>query len=241
MLEEIASKSARNASDADRASQIARSARNLSATGSSSMKNLLGAVERIRASVANTSEIIGDINDISFQTNLLALNAAVEAARSGDAGRGFAVVAEEVRNLSLRAKTAAQKTEGLLGGAIVQAQQGEALSKDVSQGLDAIVKAVDELDVIIASILDASRSQAMSMQQVESASKQMDDVTQQNAAAAEELSSTSEELAAQAMELAEMVREFRLGRDDENVRAKLGTRPPTRGSQRARESRSGAW
>ncbi|MDN3616227.1 MAG: methyl-accepting chemotaxis protein [Vibrio gallaecicus] len=50
-------------------------------------------------------KLLERVRGLSEQTNLLALNAAIEAARAGDAGRGFAVVAQEVRELSVKAKT----------------------------------------------------------------------------------------------------------------------------------------
>ena len=148
-------------------------------------------MNRIRGAAEGTAAIIRDINDIAFQTNLLALNAAVEAARAGEAGRGFAVVAEEVRNLALRSKEAAKKTETLIGESLQLTEQGEAISGRVSGTLGDIVTAVGKVSSIVASIAHASQEQAEGIEQSTRAMSQMDQATQQAAANSEEASSAA--------------------------------------------------
>ena len=167
-------------------------------------------MRRIRASSEGTSQIIRDINEIAFQTNLLALNAAVEAARAGDAGRGFAVVAEEVRSLALRAKDAAQRTEGLIRESVKEANEGELTARAVAGKLGELVVGIGKVTDIVSQISTAAKAQSQSIEQVTHSVSEMEKVTQQNAASAEESSSASSELNGQAEELAAMVGSFRI-------------------------------
>jgi methyl-accepting chemotaxis protein len=209
-MESVSSMTRHSAESAQQASALATEARSAAGAGTAAVEELRGAMGKIRQSADRTAEIIKDVSDIAFQTNLLALNAAVEAARAGEAGRGFAVVAEEVRSLALRAKEAAQKTEGLIHESVRQAGAGDTAALEVSNRLGEIVKGVSKVTDIVTEIAASAREQKDGISQVDSALGEMDKVTQQNAASAEESSSAASELTAQAEELKAMVSTFRI-------------------------------
>jgi methyl-accepting chemotaxis protein len=230
-LIEMGAATKRNAESAKEATSLADAARRSSVEGGTAMAQMTSAMNKIRAAAEGTAAIIRDINEIAFQTNLLALNAAVEAGRAGEAGRGFAVVAEEVRNLALRSKEAAKKTETLIGESMTLTQQGEQISGRVNQTLSETVSAVNDVTGIVTEISRASQEQATGIEQSNRAMSQMDQVTQQAAANSEETSSAAEELAAQAQQLAAMVGQFKLGAGTriESPRGPVASRrtPPT--------------
>ena len=216
-LEEMAGMTKQNADNTIQARSLAQTTKEAAEKGGQAMVRMTDAMEKIRAASEGTAEIIKDINDIAFQTNLLALNAAVEAARAGDAGRGFAVVAEEVRNLALRSKEAAKKTEDLIKVAVGHSENGRVITNEVAGSLTEIVTAAGKVNTLVSEIAVASQEQSRGIEQVNKAVAEMDKVVQSAAANAEESSSAAEELASQSEELSSLVGRFEL--DRENVRS----------------------
>ncbi|MCA9493334.1 MAG: HAMP domain-containing protein [Myxococcales bacterium] len=213
-MEEISGMTRRNAENTRQARELTAVTLDAAQRGDSAVQEMVQAMEDIRSSATNTAEIIKNINQIAFQTNLLALNAAVEAARAGEAGRGFAVVAEEVRNLALRSKEAAQRTEELIQHSVGLAENGGDLSVRVKSQLTDIVRSVGEVTRLVGEISAASDEQARGVEEVSRAVQLMDHAVQNAAASAEESSSASIELADRAREMAASVKKFRLsGRD----------------------------
>jgi methyl-accepting chemotaxis protein len=211
-LEAMEARSRQASQGAERAGALAADARSSAHQGSAAVEQMTGAMARVRQSAEGTSEIVRDIAEIAFQTNLLALNAAVEAARAGDAGRSFAVVAGEVRTLAQRAKEAAVKTEARIAESVRQAGEGEATARQLAGQLGSILESALRVSDAVGDIAAASKEQALGIEQVGWAARELDQVTRQNAAASEESSSAAEELASQAQGLAAMVGSFRLRR-----------------------------
>jgi len=195
-----------NAQEAD---QIARKANKLAEEGGTAVQKSIEAMELIRTSSTQISEIIQVISEIASQTNLLALNAAIEAARAGEHGMGFAVVADEVRKLAERSNQAAREISTLIKESTQRVEEGAQLSAETGKSLREIIEGVESTAAKIAEIATATIQQAANADEVSKAIQGVAQVTEQAAAGSEELASSSEELGAQASALQHIVSRFK--------------------------------
>jgi methyl-accepting chemotaxis protein len=224
-IEQLASAVDDNAGRAATASEKAQNVARNATSGGEAMEAANEAMTAIETSSAKISNIIGLIDDIAFQTNLLALNASVEAARAGDAGKGFAVVAVEVRRLAQSAANASSEVKKLIEASASEVRKGAQLVSRASEVLLDILGGARESAVLIDSIAQASRNQALSLGEVKVAVRQMDEMTQHNAALVEETNAAIEQTDGQVGQLDRIVDVFQISGQD-----RIGTsqRPATR-------------
>jgi len=207
-MEQLAQTVLENAKEADSASEIADKVRNTAEEGGDVMRQANEAMGRITDSSNKISNIIGMIDDIAFQTNLLALNASVEAARAGEAGKGFAVVAIEVRRLAQSAATASSDVKALVEQSVTEVNGGTKLVSKASDNLETMLDAARANNELMVSIADKSKSQASSIEEINTAVRDMDETTQHNAALVEETNAAIEQAESQAAELDRIVDVF---------------------------------
>ena len=207
-MEQLATTVLGNARKAEAASNQARNVSATAEEGGQVMAEATHAMDRITASSAKISNIIGMIDDIAFQTNLLALNASVEAARAGDAGKGFAVVAVEVRRLAQSAASASADVKALIEQSALEVKGGSKLVSDAAAKLSSMLGAIRDNTTALEAIARESREQASGIEEVNTAVQQMDEMTQHNAALVEETNAAIEQTEAQAVELDRIVEIF---------------------------------
>ena len=193
------------------AATMAQGNANVAEDGGRIISTVVRTMRDIQASSNKISEIIGVIDGIAFQTNILALNAAVEAARAGESGRGFAVVASEVRALAGRSATAAREISALITESVERISQGTTVVEGAGIHISELVANAKQINVFLEEIAEATRTQALEVDEVVHAISQLDAHTQQNAALVEESSASAESLNEQATHLTHEIARFRVG------------------------------
>jgi methyl-accepting chemotaxis protein len=212
-LDQITTTVRKTADGAQHARQVVAAAREDATRGGEVVRRAVEAMGKIETSSQQINRIIGVIDEIAFQTNLLALNAGVEAARAGETGRGFAVVASEVRALAQRSAEAAKEIKALISTSTTQVVEGVELVAQTGAALERIEAKVGEINGVVAEIVASAEEQATGIQHINIAVAQMDRATQQNAAMSEETRAASRTLVEESARLANLVAQFRIGRD----------------------------
>ncbi|MDB5562478.1 MAG: hypothetical protein JWN11_1896 [Hyphomicrobiales bacterium] len=227
-MEVLAATVAQNATRAVEASTNSGSLTRSAEEGGAVMHRANAAMDKITASSVKISNIIGLIDDIAFQTNLLALNASVEAARAGEAGKGFAVVAVEVRRLAQSAAEASKEIKLLIEQSSGEVEGGTRLVAEAAGKLVAILEAARANNGLIESIARDSREQAKSIDEVNTAVRQMDEMTQHNAALVEEMNAAIEQTEGQATELDHVIDIFALDAESAEPALRQPGKAPSR-------------
>ena len=209
-LAEIAERTKTNSTTAGKTASLSSAIKENAEKGSRQMDEMISAVNDINEASRNISKIIKTIDDIAFQTNILALNAAVEAARAGQHGKGFAVVAEEVRNLASKSAEAAKDTGAMIQNSMEKAELGSHIAGETAASLTEIVTGINESNLLIAEIADATEQQSLGIEQINIGIDQVAQVVQQNSATAEESAAASEEMSGQSDMLRQLIEQFKL-------------------------------
>ena len=199
-LDELTSAIRANSDKAALAARCADQGAQAARLGADTVQRVHHTMQGIANASQSVAEISTLIDGIAFQTNLLALNAALEAARAGEHGKGFAVVAAEVRALSQKSARAARDIKTLIDASLAEVRGGTAAAA-AAQTMDDAVESVQGLTGLVQDIQQASREQALGVEQINGAVAQLEQMTQQNAALVRKSAELSGALASQARHL----------------------------------------
>ncbi len=154
-------------------------------------------IESIIANLSEKSESIGAvvkvIESVVEQTNLLALNAAIISSQAGEHGRAFSVVAEEVRSLAERTASStrqiAELIESVQDGVLdavsameqgaTRVERGVELSNEAGRILREIGESSQQSTRWAKEIVEATRGQAVDIDQVGIAMNQVKETATQ--------------------------------------------------------------
>jgi methyl-accepting chemotaxis protein len=195
---------------------------------------ILNQVEEGNRQIAEIAKVISEIgnktkviNDIVFQTKLLSFNASVEAARAGEHGKGFSVVAEEVGHLAEMSGKAAKEISSILNSSIRKVEgivsdtrekverlvhdgkEKLAIGTEVAQkcgnSLENIMLSVQEVDVMLTQISQASNDQLQGIEEVTRGMTQLTQITVQSDSISQQAGATADKLCTEAKHLGEMI------------------------------------
>lgn len=176
-------------------SEKAKNAKQQSDQGKTVIDKLIlnmGELEKTNDQLQDISKVIENINQqtqvihsIVLKTQLLSFNASIEAARAGQNGRGFAVVASEVGLLALSSSKAAQDIESLIQSSQLKvknaitsiqdrSKESHTISYQTLENFNKITHEIDEINLQMETITDASYKQEVAIKESYSAMKELD-------------------------------------------------------------------
>ncbi|OON96929.1 MAG: hypothetical protein ATN36_04675 [Epulopiscium sp. Nele67-Bin005] len=174
------------------------------------MNDMIISMDKINKSSLVIAEVLQTVDNIANQTNLLALNAAIESARAGEAGKGFAVVAGEIRELANRSSETVKEIEEIIKQSFLYIEEGQKMAVETENSLKDIVESVDLTADFFTELVESTKKQQSSVNQLLEGTSQISAVVQNNAATSQESASISEQLEAEAEHLKQLLKYFKI-------------------------------
>ncbi len=167
------------------------------------------------------------ISEIATRTTILAMNASIEASRAGEQGRGFLVISDEIKRLADKSAEATKQIGGVIKSIQNEANEVTAsleeetktvevqskLVQDTGESFHAIQEAIGQSKSVVTEITSLSNNQFEMTCKVESAMKQVSEISQLTLEQVKNSSAITTGLTEQSTELLNSVETFRLAED----------------------------
>jgi len=238
-------------------------------SGVTSIREITGAVDRIKESVSRYSDlmtrlgsrsqeigkILGVIVEVTERTNLLALNASILAAQAGEHGKGFSVVAEEIKALADRTAGSAQDIAKLIASVQKETREAVEAMNDslaaVDEGVSRSKAAGEALDKILVSsgrsadtanmIERAMTEQSRGIKQVSEAVANVKQMMQQIASATQAQSKGTEMILHASEGMRDIARRVRIAMTEQGRGGKQIAEAAENVTARAEKIAAGTW
>ncbi|MBF0379590.1 MAG: HAMP domain-containing protein [Magnetococcales bacterium] len=170
---EVSKSASEIASASEGIRNLCRDASQKSQTAVTNVNSNLEAADKLNKSVKDIDQTISLIKKIANQTNMLALNASIEAANAGETGMGFAVVANEVKDLANQTSEATNMISEKINDIQNNADGMSSLVKTISEVVDEIGKANNDILYAVDEQGEFSKSISESMSNVANDNKEV--------------------------------------------------------------------
>ncbi len=227
------------AKNASQAATVARRAAMAASAGGKAIDSTVETIVNLQTTVVKTTDkvkllgesskkiakVVSLVQQIGLQTNLLALNAGIEASRSGEGSEGFRVIAEQVGILASQSGNAIQEIEQVIATIGMGTQEVVAAMEEgtrqvirstrsvigAKENLEEIFEVSRQIDQLVASISNATVSQAHTSQAVTELMKQIAKSSQQTSDSSRQVSHSLRNTVEVAEQLQHSVGRFKIG------------------------------
>ena len=186
VLEEMTASINTVAASTSEAKTLVEKVSGMASEGNSIVNDNINAIEAIRQSSEQITNITSVIQQIAGQSNLLAMNASIEAAHAGELGRGFAVVAEEMRKMAENSSNEADKISRIVKEVMDRISAAVDSTQKVTENNDRISSGISQILEITSQIMGAMQEQSAGTEQVLKEVKSLTDGTSQIKSATDE-------------------------------------------------------
>ena len=199
-----------NSDSSKEAYELAQKAQEVATYGSNDVTYLMTSITQLNDVSTQIKDLMDTIESIAKQTNILAINASIESARAGEYGKSFGVVADEVKKLAEKSSDIAIHTRILITDSLSKIKQGSLAADKTAASFSNIVDKIQQSMELSDEIYKSSSKQSLLIDEIDTLSVAIYDISKQASDIAEVNSTESFRLTEQAFVLNDLMKSFHL-------------------------------